>query len=26
MFLSTGNKLELFQEEDFKDFSINLKS
>ncbi|NHJ21933.1 MAG: hypothetical protein EAX91_13380 [Candidatus Lokiarchaeota archaeon] len=25
MFLSTGNKLELFQEEDFKDFSINLK-
>ncbi|MBY8979918.1 MAG: hypothetical protein KGD72_05985 [Candidatus Lokiarchaeota archaeon] len=26
MFLSTGNKLELFQDEDFKDFSINLKS
>ncbi len=25
MFLSTGNKLELFQDEDFKDFSINLK-
>ena len=26
MFLSTGNKLELFQDKDFKDFSINLKS
>jgi len=25
MFLSTGNKLELFQDEDFKNFSINLK-
>jgi hypothetical protein len=25
MFLSTGNKLELHQDEDFKDFSINLK-
>ncbi|MHA1489477.1 MAG: hypothetical protein ACTSRI_07465 [Promethearchaeota archaeon] len=25
MFLSTGNKLVLFQDEDFKDFSINLK-
>ena len=25
MFLSTGNKLELFQEDDFKNFSINLK-
>jgi chromatin segregation and condensation protein Rec8/ScpA/Scc1 (kleisin family) len=25
MFLSTGNKLELLQDEDFKDFSINLK-
>jgi chromatin segregation and condensation protein Rec8/ScpA/Scc1 (kleisin family) len=26
MFLSTGNKLELYQDEDFKDFSINLKN
>jgi chromatin segregation and condensation protein Rec8/ScpA/Scc1 (kleisin family) len=25
MFLSTGNKLELYQDEDFKNFSINLK-
>ncbi len=26
MFLSTGNKLELYQDDDFKNFSINLKS
>ncbi|MFX0049443.1 MAG: hypothetical protein ACFE8G_14985 [Candidatus Hermodarchaeota archaeon] len=26
MFLSTGNKLELYQDEDFKDFSIKVKS